>query len=140
MESKIPLPTDNIFKFYAMFSLLLFVFAIGASLYVNRSTNEQVVSFFVDLETLKQEKTPSQTQLLRKAILERQLEIARSDKAFFHWSLIALAALATLGLIYGFGKWHKEVQPISDEMAKVQLDIAKLQLAKLRAEAGNNDA
>ena len=94
MESKIPIPTDNIFKFYALFSLLLFVFAISASLYVNRSTNEQVVSLFVDLETLKQEKAPSQTQLLRKAILERQLEIARSDKGNSPTSTVLVPAAA----------------------------------------------
>ena len=29
MESKIPLPTDNIYKFYALFGLLLFIFAFG---------------------------------------------------------------------------------------------------------------
>lgn len=32
MENKIPLPTDNIYKFYALFGLLLLVFTIGAAL------------------------------------------------------------------------------------------------------------
>jgi len=138
MDSKIPVPTDNIFKFYALFSLLLFVFSLGSTLYVNRTTNEQFVSLIVDLEILKAEKAPSLPQQLHKAILERQLEVVKSDKKFFQWSLAALAMLGMCGMTYGFKKWHTEIQPVLDEAARVQLEIAKLQLAKLRTEAGQN--
>lgn len=140
MDSKIPVPTDNIFKFYALFSLLLFVFAIGSTLYVNRTTNDQLVSLLIDLETLKAEKGPTQPQQFRKAVVTQQLDVLMSDKRFYKWSLATLAALAALGMAYGFRKWHLEIQPVIDEAAKVQLDIAKLQLAKLQWEVTSSDA
>jgi len=56
MESKIPLPTDNIYKFYALFSLLLLIFSLGAFLYVQQSANEQVIAILPELEVLKEAK------------------------------------------------------------------------------------
>lgn len=135
MESKIPIPTDNIYKFYALFGLLLIVFSFGSTLYVNKSSNEQMITLLVEIETLRQEQPPTAPQQLRQAIAQRQLDIAKSDKEFFRWALVALGMVGTLGLMYGFGKWHKEVQPVIDESARVQLEIAKLQLAKLRSES-----
>ena len=137
MDSKIPVPTDNVFKFYALFSLLVLVFSMGAVLYVNKTTNETLISALVEIETLKQEKSPSPPQQIKRAVLERQLEIAKSDKHSF-LAVISLLMLGSgWGMYYGFKKWHTELQPVIDETAKVQLEIAKLQLEKLRRELSN---
>lgn len=53
MESRVPLPTDNIFKFYALFGLLLTIFSAGSVLYVNKSTNDLAFEIAVEYETLK---------------------------------------------------------------------------------------
>lgn len=71
---------------------------------------------------------------------DRQIEIATSDKTFFQLGLGILGAIGGCCIVYGFRKWHTEVQPILDETAKVQLEVAKLQLAKLRSEAKTTDA
>ena len=137
MENRIPLPTDNIYKFYALFSLLLLIFSIGSSIYVIRSTNAQVVPLFIELETLKEEKDPSRLQQLRRDLIARQLEVLQSDKNTFSWSLIVLGGLSFAVMLHGFSRWHKEVQPIADETARVQLEIAKLQFRKLQIEVAN---
>ena len=134
MESKIPLPTDNIYKFYALFSLLLFVFSAGGVIYLTKSTNELVFKSWEEIEPLKAEKELSSEQKARKESLERQVEIAVSDRESGVKALGVIAAFAILGMVFGFSVWQKKIQPLSDETARTQLDIAKLQRLKLEAE------
>ena len=134
MESKIPIPTDNIFKFYALFSLLILMFSLGSMIYVQQSTNDRLASTLPELEVLKQTKELSVRDEARKYVLERQLEVTVSDKKFFNQCLGGIAGFAVFGIWYGFQRWHKVIQPLQDESARVQLEIARLQLAKLQAE------
>lgn len=136
MESRIPVPTDNIFKFYALFGLLLFVFSCGALLFVNSSTNSFLSSAYTELEGLKQLENPSRVEKARIDILERKMDVSKSDKGFFSSALAVLGVGAISGMGYGFLKWHTVVQPVLDESAKVQLEIAKLQLTQLQRELG----
>lgn len=134
MQDKISIPTDNIYKFYALFSLVLLIFTVSALIYVNHFTNDIIAKNVVEIETLKQEGPPTSSQLMRLAVLERQVENAKSNRTLYSSVLGGLFSVALGGIWYGFKKWHKEVQPLNDEMMRVQLEIAKLQLAKLKAE------
>jgi len=129
MESQIPLPTDNIYKFYALFGLLLFVFSVGSDLYVLRSINEFAYQAIPEIEAVKQMANPSGVDVARRVVLEKHLEIAVADRKFFDKALGTIGGVALLLMYYGFRKWHKEVQPVQDEMAE-------LQLKKLRHEVG----
>ena len=80
MENKIPVPTDNIFKFYALFGLMLFVFSFGAIIYVNSHTNEVIFTTAPELAALRQIAKRSDVDDLRLALLERKFEIAKGDK------------------------------------------------------------
>ncbi|MCQ2036578.1 hypothetical protein [Stutzerimonas kunmingensis] len=135
MESKIPLPTDNVYKFYALFSLLLLIFSLGAFLYVQQSANEQVIEILPELEVLKEVTEPSTKDAVRKQILERQLEVIASDRKFFNRSLGVIIGIAISGICFGFLRWHWVIQPLQDEQAKIQLEISRLQLEKLKAES-----
>ena len=132
MESRIPLPTDNIFKFYALFGLLLVIFGIGATLFVNKSTNDLVFEIAVEYETLKVNPVRSVSEETRFNILHRKLEVARKDKKLFLSSLGVVIGIGILMVWYGFKQWHTEVQPIQDEMAR-------LNLKKLRREVGEDE-
>jgi len=134
MESKIPLPTDNIYKFYALFSLLLFVFSIGGVIYLSNSTNAVVFENWVEVETLRAEKELSPGRKARKEALEKQIEIAVDNKKTGIQALGGLSAFAICLMVFGFSVWQKKIQPVSDETASTQLDIAKLQRLKLREE------
>lgn len=135
MQDRIPVPTDNVYKFYALFSLLALIFCIGAVIYVGRSTNELLFDSFVELESLKQEVLPTPAQEMKRAALERKVEIAMSDRKVYNSALGGLIAFSGFGIFYGFRKWQTEVQPVLDETARTQLEIAKLQLEKLRTES-----
>lgn|SRR5690554_5526708 len=131
MENRVPLPTDNVYKFYALFGLLLTIFSIGAMLYVNQSTNDLIFDVAVEYETLKVDPVRSVADEARFKLLERKLEIAVLNKKTFLLCLAALFAGGGLMVFYGFKKWHTEVQPVQDE-------IAKLSLLKLRREIGKD--
>lgn len=139
MQNNIPVPTDNIFKFYALFGLLLFVFSCGSLLYVNNATNSLVISLFPEFIGLKQIEKPSRADSAKIELIERRLEVTKSDKDFYLKAISVLAALGVITMSYGFFKWHVELQPVLDETAKVQLEIAKLQFAQLRRELATKD-
>ncbi len=131
MENKIPLPTDSIYKFYALFGLLLFIFSLGATIYVSRSTNDLVFSSAVEYETLKSIEKPTTAEVTKRQGIEKRLEIALADKKFFLYALGALAGLGMVAMIYGFTKWHRDIQPVQDETAKLQLEKLRLEVAGL---------
>ena len=132
MESRIPLPTDNIFKFYAFFGLLLVVFSIGSTLYINQSTNNLVFDTAVEFERLKVDPLRSASEEARFQVLDKKLEIAQKNKTFFSICLGIITGLGILMVWYGFKKWHTEIQPIQDE-------IARLSLKKLQQEVGRHE-
>src|SRR5690554_5277720 len=131
MENRVPLPTDNIYKFYALFGLLLIIFSIGAMLYVNQSTNDLAFEVAVEYETLKADPMRSVADEARFTVLERKLEIAGRNKKTFMICLSVIIAAVRFMVWYVFKKWHAEVQPVQDE-------IARLNLVKLRRELGED--
>ena len=133
MENRIPLPTDNIFKFYAFFGLLLLIFGIGSTLYVNKSTNNLVFEITVEYETLKADPVRSVSQDARFHVLQQKLEMARKNKNFFLSVLGLVVGIGVLMVWYGFKKWHTEIQPLQDEMAR-------LSLKKLQREMGEDES
>lgn len=134
MESKIPLPTDNIFKFYALFSLVLLIFSFATVVYATNSSNAVVFEHWVQVETLKSKKELSVSESAQLKALERKIEVAVADKdTFVQWAAF-MSAIAAAGIILGFGYWHKRIQPLADQIAMTNLELSKLQVAKLRAE------
>jgi hypothetical protein len=131
MENKIPLPTDSIYKFYALFGLLLFIFSVGATVYVARSTNDLVFTSAIEYETLRAIEKPTAVEIAKREGIEKRVEIALADKKFFLYALGTLVGLGMLAMIYGFTKWHRDIQPIQDETAKLQLEKLRLEVAGL---------
>jgi hypothetical protein len=132
MENKIPIPTDNIFKFYAFFGLLIFIFSAGSIIYVTRSTNELVFQAVIELETAKQISNPSAADTAKINLLERRLKVAASDRTFYTIACGVIGGFGSLLIYYGFTKWHKEVQPIQDEIMQLQLKKLRHEVEQLR--------
>ena len=140
MESKIPLPTDNIYKFYALFSLLLLIFSVGAFVYNVQNSNSQVVEIYPELQELKNAKHLSHKDEARLEVLEAMYVAVKSDRSFYNKCLGALIGLALSGMAFGFIRWHVIVQPLQDEIARVQLELAKLQLEAIQADRDKRNA
>ena len=121
MENKIPIPTDNIYKFYALFGLVLFVFSIGSILYVVRSTNDIGFQATLEITSVNQIEKPSQVDLVKKQFLQRRLDVALEDRRFCEAALRILASLSIPLILYGFWRWHTKIQPAQDELMELQL-------------------
>lgn len=124
MHSRIPLPTDNIYKFYALFGLVIVLFFLSSIIYVNKVTNDLIFQVILEEEKLNSLAELTSVQEARKVVLTRKYEIALSDKNFFQ--IVAAVFLAGGGYLmyYGFYHWHNKIQPVQDELA--QLSIKKL--------------
>jgi hypothetical protein len=130
MESRIPLPTDNIYKFYALFGLLLFIFSCSALIYNNQSNNSRVFEYVMELEAIKT--LPADTGSVRKDVAEKKFELLKSDKKFYINAIGILVGIALWMMFFGFYKWHREIQPVQDEIAKLQLEKLRVEVAQLK--------
>jgi hypothetical protein len=132
MDNNVPLPTDNIYKFYALFGLALLIFSIWSLLAMNRSSNDAAFNYLTEIHALKQKSSPQPGDNVKLAALERRLEITAEDRSFFTWALAVLSGVAVIGISYGFGKWQNEIQPKQDELMALQIEMARLQVAELK--------
>ena len=132
MEDKIPLPTDNIYKFYALFGLALFIFCAGAVIYIVRTSNDLVFRMNIELATVKQIAKPLDADIVKEKFLEAFIKGTVTDRKFFTYVLGGFFGLAMCSMFYGFKKWHKKVQPIQDEMLKLQVEKLRYEVKALK--------
>jgi hypothetical protein len=128
MHSRVPLPTDNIFKFYALFGLLISIFCLSSIIFVNKTTNELVFHTIVEQETLNVVMQPTVTQQAKKIVLQRKLEIALADKLFFQIAAGIFLFAGGYLTYYGFKRWHTEIQPLQDEITRLSIQKLKKDL------------
>lgn len=125
MESRIPLPTDNIFKFYALFGLVLVVFSTAAFLYVHTNTNTLGFEATIEYEELDSKENPTAVELKRKEILEKRVKIAVEDRQTYTIVLYLLFLGGCVSSSYGFAKWHSVIQPKLDRLLELQIEKAE---------------
>ena len=126
MQPNVPIPTDNLYKFQALFGLVLIISGLFAGAYVQLSALEKRYSLARELvESSDLIKPEVQKQILRQIKTTRYLEMLGG-------AVIGLAIGAgVLMARSGFKRWG-EVQPVLDE-------LLELQVAKARKEAhGSN--
>lgn len=133
MDSKIPLPTDNIYKFYALFGLLLFIFSIGANIVSIRNTNDYMYKSYLELEPLKSIEKPAPVEVVKRELLERMIDVAKSDKEYFSKWLNWLAVFGAALMFFGFLTWQVSIQPLQDDLLKLQVEKLRHEVASLKA-------
>lgn len=134
METKLPFPTDNIYKFFAVGGLLTTLAGFIGGVWINERANERIAQDYSELAGIQGTHALTAEQAARKPLLQRKVEITVADRKAGVQVSLAFGSLGLLAMIYGFRKWHTEVQPMLDETTRVQLAIARCQLAKAAAE------
>jgi uncharacterized membrane protein YidH (DUF202 family) len=119
MQSNIPLPTDNIYKFYALFGLLLIISSILAFVYVNSQTFNSGFTLVKEYEALKN--MPSNKDSLTLHLIEGQIKVLGDNKKFQLQFLGGLIGIGLLLMAYGFWHWHHKIQPQHDRLLKLQI-------------------
>jgi len=133
MHSKIPLPTDNIYKFYALFGLMLLIssmalFVINYSTYQQRSFDR-----FLELSVLIKLKELTPQQLTLKEMYQAQAVVDKSDKKTYLYCISVFITLSLFLMFYGFLKWHRNIQPLQDLLIKKQIEKIELEIKQLNS-------
>ncbi|WKE65511.1 hypothetical protein PVT67_17870 [Gallaecimonas kandeliae] len=124
MENRIPLPTDNIYKFYALFGLVIFIFSLSSVLYLNRSTNDFFYNTALSIEALESIKIRTPVQETDLKLLKKKMDVSLDDKNFLLRCSGGVGGLGLLLILFGFYRWHTKVQPLQDELT--ELTVQKL--------------
>lgn len=130
MDSKIPLPTDNIYKFYALFGLVLLIASMSAFLYLHKTTNELVFEAAITIEEVTTKDKPTNVDTKRKELMEKRVALAVEDRNFFNQILSGIFGVAFCLIGYGFWCWQMEVQPKQDRLLELQIKKAEQDLKK----------
>jgi hypothetical protein len=130
MESPIPLPTDNIYKFYALFGLSLFIFCVGASIYNVYHSNETVFQSMIESAAITDTNSPE--AVVKKQVLEKRYELAVEDRKGFDKILTRFGIIGMLMMFGGFLLWQFITQPVQDEIAKLQRDKLRYEVEQLK--------
>ncbi|WP_078118479.1 hypothetical protein [Thiosocius teredinicola] len=132
MQGQIPLPTDSLYKFSALFGLLIVIASFASIMLISKSTNDLLFESNVEYVTLKSMQARSVPQEAQFSALKRKIEVALDDKKFLRNAISVFAAFGFCLLGWGFYKWYVEVQPVQDE-------LARLSLKKLKRELGEDE-
>jgi hypothetical protein len=131
--SQIPLPTDNIYKFYALFGILVLL-TTGIMFFIRHEYyNAMAFEHYIPIETLKARKELTEEQKRELFLIEQKSEIAKSDKNFELGTYIACFLIFGCGLtVYGFYHWHTKVQPKQDRLLELQIHKAESEATCVR--------
>ena len=132
IESRQPSWVAPVNKLLALCGLLTFIVSCGLLCRVVESSSDRIIDMVEAFEILKRVPQPSEVQELRRAMLEQKIDLAVSNRQTYTVLLIVVAATAANVSWFGFRRWLGTVQPQADELTRLQVEIARLELRKLQ--------
>ncbi|MPW31260.1 hypothetical protein F9L16_20000 [Agarivorans sp. B2Z047] len=132
MQSRIPLPTDNIYKFYALFGLLLLISGMTLFLINYSGVQQRASDRFLELSVLEELKEPSVGQLAKIELLTIQAKVDKSNNAWYSKFIGAFIGISITLIVFGFWKWHTIIQPRQDKLLDKQIEKLELEIAALQ--------
>lgn len=139
MQSRIPLPTDNIYKFYALFGLLLLVSSMALFVAQYSSFQTRAYDRFIELSALTSLEDLTAEEKAKKELFDAQVVIDKSDRKFYKEVVGVLIAISLLLILYGFRKWHKVIQPKQDRLVDLEIEKAELEIKALNKRQNQMD-
>lgn len=131
MESNIPVPTDNINKFYAIFGLIFIVSCVLGDIYLLKETAYLSCSTNLKLATLQSKDSLTKEEEMKKNTLEYLKNFTKLANGVYHGWLLAGMIFGAVLMLYGFFKWHYDVQPQQDKLLKLQISKLEKEIAAL---------
>ena len=134
MLDRVPVHTDNIYKFIALFSLVALIFSFWQIISVTTASNAIVIKNYPEIVELQSLEVKTVAQEAKLAVLEREKAVVVKDRKLFVKILSWVIGFAFYGIIYGFWVWRREIQSLVDAQNKAQLELLRLQVEQLRLE------
>jgi len=123
VQSRIPLPTDNIYKFYALLGLLILL--TTAIMFFIRNEHYNTVAFerYIPMEILKAKKNSlNEDEKLELFVYEQKAELDKANKEFEFFIYVMCFIFLGVGFTaYGFYQWHSKIQPKQDRLLDLQI-------------------
>jgi len=119
----LPIPTDNLYKFFAIFGLVILITAIMGSILINSSINQKLLTYIEQIENIEA-KGESEAKKGTLEIYEKLIEVTINDKKFLTVGLGLFGGIGVLMLLHGFQRWYTYYQPKNDEI--LELTIRKM--------------
>jgi len=126
MESRIPVPTDNIYKFYALFGLLLVISSLLGSVYVTQSANESVHAFAKEYFSIANPDLKEPSGL--EQFIAKRITTTVENRKFYQQGIGVFLGVGIMMMFYGFYMWHMKVQPLQDRLMKLQIEKLEREL------------
>ena len=129
MDTKIPVPTDNIYKFLATFGLVVMVASMTLIILNANTTNKTVWEAANAIYDLEVSNDPLKEK--RMKLLESEIGVAASNRTFGLWALSVVFALGFFASLEGFRRWYKHIQPMYDEILELEREKLRLEVSSL---------
>ncbi|MBL1274531.1 MAG: hypothetical protein COB30_000425 [Ectothiorhodospiraceae bacterium] len=130
MNSSLSIPTDNIFKFYAIFGLALLISSIiGASIIIT-SSNERVISYYEKIHSLKKDGKINNNEKELSDRYEQIIQTIITDRKFHGSSLMAIFLIGAIISIFGFINWHRKYQSKQNDLLDLQIEHMKKEISQ----------
>ncbi|MAY42604.1 MULTISPECIES: hypothetical protein [unclassified Neptuniibacter] len=130
MTPRLSVPTDNIFKFFALFGTVMLISSFLAMVFINDNTNMRLMEWADELASFEADQVVTSYETKRAEMLERLIEIEAENKQTFIIVLNVLMILGASLAAVGFLKWFKDIQPMEDEYKELLIAQMKKDLNK----------
>lgn len=134
MTPSIPVPTDNIYKFSALFGLAIIVsgiFSFAAMYSFSLNTKVKYAEAVLALES-KAVRTKLEDDTL--AMTNRLIKVTQSNEENANYAIGGFIGVGILLSWFGWMRWYKVIQPRDDQIADLQKLKLEAEIAKLRSE------
>ena len=125
MTPKLPVPTDNVYKFYVLFGLVILISSAFGSIYVTDLTNNRIFEIYTQIGKYKEDGEISSFEEGQIQMLEKLKEVALANKDIYGIVLAWSFATSLYVMAYGFYKWHMTIQRRDDRL--IELKIKQLE-------------
>ncbi|MBR9882296.1 MAG: hypothetical protein GYB21_00960 [Oceanospirillales bacterium] len=129
MEPKLPIPTDSLYKFGALFGLALTIASMAFFVVNVNTANDRINQYREAIFEI--DNSDDQNKSLRIMAYQNQIEAAKSDHRLYAKVLSGMMGVGAGFACIGFFIWAYQVQPIQLEMLRLEKQKLALEVSLL---------
>lgn len=125
MQPNVPVPTDNLYKFQALFGLTLIISSLLGTVWLVQSSNDQIYEAAKEVASIDPASSPAAKDYAKAMAIKAKL--AAKDRDGLVWFLFLAGGVGMIATVTGFAKWAK-IQPLHDELLELQVAKARMEV------------
>jgi hypothetical protein len=131
MTPSMPVATDNIYKFAALFGLALLISVILVGTYVPDKYGEPAFNDALELKILQSKDNLSKEETIKKTLLEEKVRLFDGFARQIIYGAAVFMLIGAFLLVWGGIAWWWKVQPKQDELLNLQIEKMKREIQVL---------